>query len=195
MARGAKTLAERPTPLDSSANRYHKGMIPKRSRRAMAEDLMRYEDLAREALRGVVREALRRAAEQGLPGAHHFYIAFRTQAPGVDLDEDLLATHPEEMTIVLEHQYWDLAVDEDAFEVTLKFKGVPKYLRVPFAAVTQFHDPHVGFTLRFEPPPSDGAARRSPAPAPAEEAPAPDQPEAAAGGQVVSLDAFRKRTD
>ena len=161
----------------------------------MAEDLMHYEDLAREALRGVVRAALRRAVDEGLPGAHHFYISFRTHAPSVDLDETLLAKHPEEMTIVLEHQYWDLAVDEDAFEVTLKFKGVPKYLRVPFAAVTQFHDPSVGFTLRFEAPPADGAARRSAASPQAEDARAPDRSEAAAGGEVVSLDAFRKRTD
>ena len=161
----------------------------------MAEDLMRYEDLARNALRGVVREALRRAADDGLPGAHHFYISFRSTAPGVDLDEDLLARHPQEMTIVLEHQYWDLAVDDDAFEVTLKFNRIPKYLRVPFASVTQFHDPSVGFTLRFEDAPAGGAARTSPSPNVDGEVHGSERPDVAAGGQVVSLDAFRKRPD
>lgn len=163
----------------------------------MTEDLMRYEELAREALRGVVRDALRRVADDGLPGAHHFYIAFRTRAPGVDIDEDLLARHPEEMTIVLEHRFWDLAVDDDAFEVTLTFNRVPKYIRVPFEAVTQFHDPAVGFTLRFEPPAADTAERAAAPhsePAPVHEA---LEPETAADdvGRVVNLDAFRKKSD
>lgn len=173
----------------------------------MAEDLMRYDEMAREALRGVVREALRRAADQGLPGKHHFYISFRTRAPGVDLDPELMEKHPTDMTIVLEHRFWDLAVDEDAFEVTLTFNRVPKFIRVPFNAVTQFHDPSVGFALRFEPAPEKaprGAAVISAtgeAPArlpvakakpPAEEA-RPGKP--AGSGQVVDFDAFRKKTD
>ena len=164
----------------------------------MAEDLMHYEDMAREALRGVVGDALRRVADDGLPGAHHFYISFHTRAPGVDLDEDLLAKHPDEMTIVLEHQFWDLAVDEDAFEVTLSFNRIPKYLRVPFAAVTQFHDPSVGFALRFEAPPADGAPRKNqPAQTVAAEPVDPASPKAADGedDRVVRLDAFRKPTD
>jgi len=136
---------------------------------------------------------LRRAADQGLPGAHHFYISFRTRAAGVDLDPDLFEKHPIEMTIVLEHQFWDLAVDEDAFEVTLKFNGIPKYIRVPFDAVTQFHDPSVGFTLRFAAPaPGAGAGGADPA-KPGDVAPEP--PAAQGGGQVVNLEAFRKRTD
>lgn len=175
---------------------------------------MRYDLMAREALRGVVREALRKAADEGLPGRHHFYISFRTRAPGVDLDADLLEKHPHDMTIVLEHQFWDLAVDEDAFEVTLKFKGVPKYIRVPFDAVIQFYDPSVGFTLRFDAPllapaaappappagvaaitPAEpGAVRAGPKPVkpakPAAEAPPPN-----GGAQVVSIDAFRKKPD
>jgi hypothetical protein len=174
----------------------------------MAEDLMRYDHMAREALRGVVREAIRKAADEGLPGRHHFYISFRTRAPGVDLDPDLLEKHPHDMTIVLEHQFWDLAVDEDAFEVTLKFKGVPKYIRVPFDAVAQFHDPSVGFTLRFDAPilasgpapaaPPAGVAAIGPRPAAPPEtakskagAPPPQN----GGGQVVSIDAFRKKPD
>ena len=163
----------------------------------MAKDLIGYETLAREALRGVVREAIRRAADEGLPGEHHFYIKFRTDMDGVDIDESLRAAHPKDMTIVLEHQFWELAVDDDAFEVTLKFNRIPKYLRVPFEAVIEFHDPSVGFTLRF-----DGAA----VPSEAATTPARDagtEPAAAAApaakppveDRVVSLDAFRKKSD
>lgn len=151
---------------------------------------MGYEAMAREALRGVVRQALQRAADEGLPGQHHFYITFSTQAPGVDLDPELAERHPEEMTIVLEHQYWDLAVDDDAFEVTLKFGGIPKYLRVPFAAITQFHDPAVNFGLRFEALPAGAAHDMG-----HEDAPGPAAARPAAKGEVVSLDAFRKKPD
>jgi len=167
----------------------------------MAQDLMRYEDMAREALRGVVREALRRAADDGLPGAHHFYISFRTQADGVDLDPDVATKYPDDMTVVLEKQFWDLAVDDDAFEVTLNFNRVPKYLRVPFDAITQFHDPSVGFTLRFDvagDAVGDGSAgEKSPTGTAvihtsSSSGPAGDGDES---GQVVSLDAFRKKTD
>jgi hypothetical protein len=186
----------------------------------MAEDLMRYDQMAREALRGVVRAAIRRAADTGLPGEHHFYITFQTRAPGVDLDEELMERHPVEMTVVLEHQYWDLAVDEDAFEVTLKFNRIPKYLRVPFEAVVQFHDPSVGFTLRFDSPQGQAAPAKKagrgpgllaarPAPEPPARAarsgdgkPAPrlkvkpeEPPPTGASGQVVDFDKFRKKSD
>ncbi len=141
--------------------------------------------MTQRAMRGVVREALGRVAEEGgLPGAHHFLITFRTQAPGVDLDPALTQQHPERMAIVLEHQFWDLTVEEDAFEVTLKFGGVPKYLRVPFASLLEFADPAAKFLLRFDAPPDDE-------PAEAEEASAaPAEP---GSGEVVSLDAFRKK--
>lgn len=155
----------------------------------MAKDLMGYTLMTREAMRGVVRDALRRAADDGLPGAHHFYITFATSAPGVDVAPELAEAHPDEMTIVLEHQYWDLAVDPDAFEVTLKFGGVPKYLRVPFAALVQFHDPSVEFTLRFEPGPFPEPGASAPRDEDA------DPPGEASTGDVVSLDAFRKKTD
>jgi len=164
----------------------------------MAQDLMRYEDMAREALRGVVREALRRAADDGLPGAHHFYISFRTAAPGVDLDPDVATKYPDDMTVVLEKQFWDLAVDDDAFEVTLNFNRIPKYLRVPFDAITQFHDPSVGFTLRFDVEGADkgqaSGASSGGAALPAAISTAQDD-DGADSGQVVSLDAFRKKTD
>ena len=166
----------------------------------MAKDLMRYDRLAQQALRGVVREALNRAAgPQGLPGAHHFYITFKTLDPGCDVDDGLAAAYPDEMTIVLEHQFWDLVAAEDEFEVTLKFGGVPKYLKVPYSAVTRFHDPSVGFHLQFDyEAPSSGL---KPAPKPPAGAAKPDAPEASEeptksdgdAGTVVSLDAFRKK--
>jgi hypothetical protein len=117
------------------------------------QDLMHYEALAQEALRGVVKAALRRAASPGgLPGAHHFYITFKTRAAGVSAPPELAERYPDEMTIVLQHQYWDLAPGETVFAVTLKFGGQPKKLSVPYAAVTRFYDPSVQFLLQFETP-------------------------------------------
>lgn len=119
----------------------------------MSQDLMNYEQMRSLALRGIVRDAIRRVIrEDGLPGAHHFYITFLTRYPGAEIDDSLAGKYPEEITIVLEHQYWDLAANADDFEVTLKFGGIPKYLRVPYHAITRFHDPSVGFSLAFEPP-------------------------------------------
>ncbi|MCW5725152.1 MAG: hypothetical protein KIS81_09345 [Maricaulaceae bacterium] len=149
---------------------------------------MRYDLMAQEALRGVVREALKRAASpQGLPSPHHFYITFRTRHPGVDIDEALLERFPEEMTIVLEHQFWDLVPGDELFEVTLKFSGVPKYLQVPYAAVTRFHDPSVGFHLQFE------EAGKAGADAGAEKAAGGKPPTNGESAEVVSLDSFRKK--
>lgn len=119
----------------------------------MSQDLMNYDRMTQLALRGVVRDAIRRVIrEDGLPGAHHFYITFLTRFPGVDIDDSLAKKYPEEVTIVLEHQYWDLKAHDDSFEVTLKFGGVPKYLFVPYTAITRFHDPSVGFAMQFDPP-------------------------------------------
>lgn len=157
----------------------------------MTADAMGYDRLTQTALRGVVRAALTRAAESGLPGAHHFFITFRTDARGVDLDDSLRAEYPQDMTIVIQHQFQDLEVDDVGFEVTLRFKGVPKWMRIPFAAVTMFHDPSVNFALRFivDEAEIEGEAD-SAAPAESE---TPDPP-ADAGAAVVSLDAFRKKT-
>lgn len=125
----------------------------------MTQDLMNYEQMTQLALRGVVRDAIRRVIrEDGLPGAHHFYITFLTRYPGVEIDEGLAKKYPEEITIVLEHQYWDLNAYAEEFEVTLKFGGVPKYLKVPYTAVSRFHDPSVGFALQFDAPPEMEAA-------------------------------------
>ncbi|QTL05056.1 Stringent starvation protein B [Aquabacter sp. L1I39] len=113
-------------------------------------DHIRYDLLAQEALRGVVRRVLVDAARDGLPGDHHFYISFDTRAPGVRLSTRMREKYPEEMTIVLQHQFWDLNVTEHAFEVGLSFGGVPERLLVPFTALKGFFDPSVKFGLQFE---------------------------------------------
>jgi hypothetical protein len=163
----------------------------------VSKDEMHYEAMAQDALRGVVKMALKRAASpQGLPGDHHFYITFKTQAQGVSGPPELLAQYPDEMRIVLQHQYWDLAPGETFFAVTLKFGGQPKRLSVPYAAVTQFYDPSVPFMLQFEVEPrklqDQAAALASPDALPASD---PDDAVAVDGEEpnIVSLDQFRKK--
>jgi uncharacterized protein len=156
----------------------------------MAQDLFDYPTMVETALRGVVREALARTAREGLRGAHHFYLSFRTHIPGVELPDDMLAKYPEEMTIVLQHQFWGLEVRDQDFSVTLTFQGHPEQLTIPFAAVTSFADPSVKFGLQFEPTverPPDVAAL--PAKVPADAAAKPQQKAA----EIVTLDKFRKR--
>jgi hypothetical protein len=116
----------------------------------MATDHIRYDLLAQNALRGVVRTVLADVAKKGLPGEHHFKITFNTGAPGVRLSDRMRAQYPEAMTIIMQHQFWDLRVDETAFEVGLSFGGVPERLAVPFEAVTAFFDPAVQFGFQFE---------------------------------------------
>lgn len=117
-----------------------------------------YEGLVQKAMRGVVRSVLTRVAKSGLPGEHHFYIAFRTDAPGVSLSKRLKEKYPEEMTVVLQHRFWDLAVKEDHFEVKLTFDSVPERLSVPFDAIKVFFDPSVPYGLQFEDFDISGAA-------------------------------------
>ena len=119
-------------------------------------DQIRYDLLTQKALRGVVRSVLADAVKKGLPGEHHFYISFDTQADGVKLSQRLRAQYPQEMTIILQHQFWDLAVDDDGFEVGLSFGGVPERLGVPFDAIKSFFDPSVQFGLQFEEVSEDG---------------------------------------
>ena len=175
----------------------------------MPEDLMRYDLLAQNALKGVVRDALRIAETKGLPGDHHFYVAFNTRHPGVMLSEKISARYPREMTIVLQHQYWNLHVLDDRFEVELSFDNVPEKLVVPFDAVKGFLDPAVQFGLQFESVAAERKPREVEGPKPAaaaaaakaETQPAPDAQIAAAGesaaqddaAKVVSLDLFRKK--
>ena len=118
----------------------------------MTENLMNYEAMTQTALLTVVRNSIRRVIrEDGLPGSHHFYITFATNHPEAAVDKGLADKYPDEITIVLEHQYWDLQDNTTNFEVTLKFGGIPKYIKVPYKAITRFHDPSVGFTMQFEP--------------------------------------------
>jgi hypothetical protein len=171
----------------------------------MATDHIRYDVLARDALRGVLRRVLSDAAAHGLPGEHHFFITFVSKAEGVKLSSRLLAQYPEEMTIILQHQFWDLVVFEDRFEVGLSFGGVPERLVVPFSAIKSFLDPSVKFGLQFdtsdvaEEPPASLPAGPAPA-AVSVPSPAPEQPPEAEepakpseGAEVVRLDRFRKK--
>src|ERR671926_126060 len=116
----------------------------------MSKDLIRYDLLVQDALKGVVRKVIGDAARDGLPGEHHFYISFRTDFPGVRVSPRLREKYPEDMTIVLQHQFWDLAVNEQSLEVGLSFSGVPERLFIPLDAVTGFFDPSVQFGLKFE---------------------------------------------
>ncbi|CAH2599461.1 conserved protein of unknown function [Rhodovastum atsumiense] len=160
------------------------------------ESLLPYEEWTEQALRQVMVRALQYAAVNGLPGGHHFYLTFRTDHPRVAIPARLKAQYPQEMTIVLQHQFWDLAVDEPdgLMTVGLSFGGVPATLRIPLAAITAFADPEVRFGLRFhatELPEPEPAAPAEPQAEAAPEA-APEEPPATP--QVVSLDAFRRRT-
>lgn len=159
----------------------------------MAQDLFDYPKMVETALRGVMREALARTAREGLPGDHHFYVTFRTRAPGVGIPSYLLGKFPDEMTIVLQHQFRALEIGDDDFSVNLSFQSRSERLRIPFAAVTTFADPSVNFGLQFDvpaAPPTEVAALPAQIPPPEPEKPAePARPAA----EVVTLDKFRKR--
>jgi hypothetical protein len=175
----------------------------------MADDHIRYDILAQEALRGVMRKVLTEVARTGLPGNHHFFITFMTGAPGVRISTRLRERYPEQMTIVLQYQYWDLKVTETGFEVGLSFSDVPEKLEVPFSAVRGFYDPSVNFELEFDVR-TEGEAEGEPAAEPVALVPekkaepkkkqaekqkpaAESEPAAGKGADVVSLDAFRKK--
>lgn len=185
----------------------------------MADDHIRYDILAQEALRGVMRKVLSEVARTGLPGNHHFFITFLTGAPGVRISSRLKERYPEQMTIVLQFQYWDMKVTETGFEVGLSFSDIPEKLEIPFSAVRGFYDPSVNFELEFdvkapaedeeeeaenvetiETPPSI-KPRKAAKPQSVETTPetAADKPEAngdkepGKSAEVVSLDAFRKK--
>lgn len=183
----------------------------------MAVDHIRYDLLAQEALRGVVRHVLADTAKHGLPGDHHFYISFDTAAEGVRISQRLRDQYPEEITIILQHQFWDLSVNDESFEVGLSFGGVPERLVVPFSAIKGFFDPSVQFGLQFETIEAgverggdpDQASKSAPinltAPAPvttlggqqtdAQKPAAETEPAEAdkTSGEVVRLDRFRKK--
>jgi hypothetical protein len=160
------------------------------------DSLLPYDQWTEEALRQVVARAIAHASVHGLPGQHHFYITFRTDHPGVVIPPRLRAQYPQEMTVVLQHQFWDLRMDEEAglISVGLSFGGVASTLVIPLAALTAFADPHVRYGLRFQVAlPGDKPAQDDTPAVPRAEA-APAQQEVPAAPQVVSLDAFRRRT-
>ncbi len=180
----------------------------------MANDLIRYDLLVQDALRSVVRKVLADAARNGLIGEHHFNIAFKTQAPGVVAPHAIKQRFPDEMSIILQHEFWDLVVREDAFEVSLNFSRKPERLTVPFDSITGFTDPSVPFGFKLEPRVSEPAspapavveqksrprtsAKPAPAKPPAEPAPSAKSSvdksaEASGEAKVVSIDAFRKK--
>lgn len=160
-------------------------------------DYIGYEALTQAAMRGVIRETLRQVASEGVPpGEHHFYITFRSKAPGVKMADHLVERFPDEMTIVIQHQFWDLEIEDGHFEIVLKFAGVPQHISIPFAAITRFVDPAVNFALSFEKPAATGEGKEVVAPATetartdASEIEADDADE---GSTVVSIDAFRRK--
>jgi hypothetical protein len=174
----------------------------------MPTNMLRYDQMIEEALRGVVRRALRTVAESGLPGSHHFYITFRTTAPGVEIAPHLHERYPDEMTIVLQYQFWGLEVATDRFEVTLSFNDQPERLVVPYSAISAFADPAAKFGLQFQQdtaavaedtadmPTSRGDAAPASPPTSRTVAGAPDAEPGEAkdsGEKVVTLDSFRRK--
>jgi len=180
----------------------------------MAKDFIGYQALTDAALRGVVRDSLRKIEKSGLIGSHHFYLTFKTQFPGIAIPDFLREQYPDEMTIILQHQFWGLKVKEESFEVTLTFKKLPATLSIPFAALTAFFDPGVNFGLQFRG--EQGGPAKPGAPAQLVSTPQPsaepkdrakpekaekplkveipqDEKPAPQPGEVVSLDAFRKK--
>jgi hypothetical protein len=161
----------------------------------MTKDVIHYSTLIDQAMRGVVRDVLKQISRTGLPGEHHFYISFSTVFPGVQISEQLKARYPKEITIVLQHQFWDFKVDERMFTVTLSFGGVPEKLVIPFAALTAFADPSVKFGLQFQQEETEEAESESMdmlqdlAPKAADNVPGDDSTAA----EIISLDSFRKK--
>ena len=155
----------------------------------MSEDQLRYDVFVERALRQVVRETLNQVARRGLPGAHHLYITFKSKFPGVAMPDWLHDTYPEEMTIVLQYQFWDLLVEEDRFAVTLSFNDTRERLVVPFDAITAFADPSVNFALPFQVM-DEGTEEE---PVIAAETGQDESDTGEADGNVVTLDQFRKK--
>jgi hypothetical protein len=155
----------------------------------MADDALDYQALIREALRGVVQQAMHQVAEEGFPGEHHFYLGFRTDAPGVSIPAFLRERYPEEITVVLQNQFWDLEVDHEGFSVTLAFDADRSHIAVPWGALTSFVDPAAEFALRF---PADGDGEEG-EPTAEDEAEEPGEGSADATADVVDISRFKKK--
>jgi hypothetical protein len=156
----------------------------------MSEDLLRYDLMIEAALRSVVRQTLEKVTKNGLPGEHHFYITFLTEHPGVEIPTHLKEQYPQEMTIVLQYQFFGLRVNEDGFSVMLSFNNIRERLAIPFAAITTFADPSVNFALQFQSADDDGEDEGD-ATAETKDGDAPPKEEKR--GEVISLDSFRKK--
>ena len=173
----------------------------------MGADLIRYDLLVQDALRSVVRKVLSDAARDGLRGEHHFNISFKTHGPGVALPTSIKQRYPDEMAIILQHEFWDLAVGADHFEVSLNFSRKPERLTIPFDAITGFSDPSVPFGFKLEPRASETSAapvlvpreaaksapKSEPKPKLVEAAKPAEKPAEGEAAKVVSIDAFRKK--
>jgi len=157
----------------------------------MTEDLLHYPTLIDQAMRGVVKDVLKRVQASGLPGDHHFYISFSTTHPGVKISEQLKARYPKEITIVLQHQFWDFKVEDQQFQATLSFGGVPEKLVVPYAALTAFADPSIKFGLQFqqsEMPEVENLAEDD-----GQMSLSTESAEDEGSAEIISLDSFRKK--
>lgn len=181
----------------------------------MPDDRIRYDILVQEAARGVMRKVLQETARAGLPGNHHFFITFATGAPGVRISSRLKERYPDQMTIVIQYQYWDLKVSEKGFEIVLSFADTPEKLEIPFSAVRGFYDPSANFEMEFDEPQAEGEEGEQATPETEADAGRPErkksakadadngdedaspgsgeQEEEEQGAQVVSLDAFRSK--
>ncbi len=153
----------------------------------MKDSSLLYDEMVQDAMIGVVKRVLTVAAHDDLPGDHHFYVTFATRFPGVELPDRLLEEYDQEMTIVLQHDFWDISVDDDRFSVSLNFNSIPAHLVVPYRSIMNFFDPSVKFGLQFTVAVPDVAGR----PAPKLETAQPEPEDE--GGDVVNLDAFRKK--
>ncbi len=157
----------------------------------MSDQVLRYDQMVENALRSVARDAMAIAAEKGMPGGHHFYLTFETGAAGVEIPGFLAAKYPEQMTIVIQHQYENFLVDDESFEVTLRFSGQPCRLHIPFAALTAFVDPSVKFGLQFKV--ETALANQESKDAETPSAKPPGEPVVEQTAEVVTLDSFRKK--
>ncbi len=158
------------------------------------DSLIPYDEIVQDALRGVVTRVLKRIQDEGgLPGGHHFYIAFRTRAPGVVIPQHLMERYPDEMTIVIQHRYWDLEVGPEQFSIGLSFNQMPSLLTIPYDAVVGFVDPAVNFALQFPPKDGEGPSDSPPPPGPDSPEPPRDSGGDDDGSNVVTLDRFRRK--
>jgi hypothetical protein len=160
----------------------------------MSTNTIRYDRYMQDAMRTVVARVLKDTAQNGLPGKHYFLVSFRTHHAGVEIGEDLRSRYPQSMTIVLQHQFWDLQADDRGFSVTLSFSKVPQRLRIPYAAITGFVDPEAKVDMHFVPDEGvEPAPERTGLPAQAAAAQAAPPPRPSGDGKVVPLDTFRRK--